>query len=168
MPSDKNTYIDGYGVERKGMSPVESAINTVKQYFTNYKKNYKDLINTPILGLLYPSSAADVTLMAAGPLLKSAKKATNALEYLTEAGMKIDKNLLFQPWFKEMKSGAWSGQSGALTEAAREASKSFAIAKKEFGFTNAEAGEMAASRFRYLLERIGIDEFKQGGIIKHK
>lgn len=168
MPSDKNTYIDGYGVERKGMSPVESAINTVKQYFTNYKNNYKDLVNTPILGLLYPSSAADVTLMAAGPLLKGAKKATNALEYLTEAGMKIDKNLLFQPWFKEMKSGAWSGQSGALTEAAREASKSFAIAKKEFGFTNAEAGEMAASRFRYLLERIGIDEFKQGGIIKHK
>ena len=168
MPSDKNTYIDGYGVERKRMSPVESAINTVKQYFINYKNNYKDLINTPILGLLYPSSAADVTLMAAGPLLKGAKKATNALEYLTEAGMKIDKNLLFQPWFKEMKSGAWSGQSGALTEAAREASKSFAIAKKEFGFTNAEAGEMAASRFRYLLERIGIDEFKQGGIIKHK
>ena len=168
MPSDKNTYIDGYGVERKNMSPVESAINTVKQYFTNYKNNYKDLISTPILGLLYPSSAADVTLMAAGPLLKGAKKATNALEYLTEAGMKIDKNLLFQPWFKEMKSGAWSGQSGALTEAAREASKSFAIAKKEFGFTNAEAGEMAASRFRYLLERIGIDEFKQGGIIKHK
>ena len=168
MPSDKNTYIDGYGVERKNMSPVESAINTVKQYFTNYKNNYKDLINTPILGLLYPSSAADVTLMAAGPLLKGAKKAANALEYLTEAGMKIDKNLLFQPWFKEMKSGAWSGQSGALTEAAREASKSFAIAKKEFGFTNAEAGEMAASRFRYLLERIGIDEFKQGGIIKHK
>ena len=168
MPSDKNTYIDGYGVERKNMSPVESAINTVKQYFTNYKNNYKDLINTPILGLLYPSSAADVTLMAAGPLLKGAKKATNALEYLTEAGMKIDKNLLFQPWFKEMKSGAWSGQSGVLTEAAREASKSFAIAKKEFGFTNAEAGEMAASRFRYLLERIGIDEFKQGGIIKHK
>ena len=168
MPSDKNTYIDGYGVERKGMSPVESAINTVKQYFANSKKNYKDLVNTPILGLLYPSSAVDVTLMAAGPLLKGAKKATNALEYLTEAGMKIDKNLLFQPWFKEMKSGAWSGQSGALTEAAREASKSFAIAKKEFGFTNAEAGEMAASRFRYLLERIGIDEFKQGGIIKHK
>lgn len=168
MSSDKNTYIDGYGVERKRMSPVESAINTVKQYFTNYKNNYKDLINTPILGLLYPSSAADVTLMAAGPLLKGAKKATNALEYLTEAGMKINKNLLFQPWFKEMKSGAWSGQSGALTEAAREASKSFAIAKKEFGFTNAEAGEMAASRFRYLLERIGIDEFKQGGIIKHK
>lgn len=168
MPSDKNTYIDGYGVERKGMSPVESAINTVKQYFTNYKKNYKDLVNTPILGLLYPSSAADVTLMAAGPLLKGVKKATNALEYLTEAGMKIDKNLLFQPWFKEMKSGAWSGQSEALTEAAREASKSFAIAKKEFDFTNAEAGEMAASRFRYLLERIGIDEFKQGGIIKHK
>lgn len=29
MPSDKNTYIDGYGVERKSMSPVESAINTV-------------------------------------------------------------------------------------------------------------------------------------------
>ena len=168
MSSDKNTYIDGYGVERKRMSPVESAINTVKQYFTNYKNNYKDLINTPILGLLYPSSAADVTLMAAGPLLKGAKKATNALEYLTKAGMKINKNLLFQPWFKEMKSGAWSGQSGALTEAAREASKSFAIAKKEFGFTNAEAGEMAASRFRYLLERIGIDEFKQGGIIKHK
>lgn len=168
MSSDKNTYIDGYGVERKRMSPVESAINTVKQYFTNYKNNYKDLTNTPILGLLYPSSAADVTLMAAGPLLKGAKKATNALEYLTEAGMKINKNLLFQPWFKEMKSGAWSGQSGALTEAAREASKSFAIAKKEFGFTNAEAGEMAASRFRYLLERIGIDEFKQGGIIKHK
>lgn len=168
MPSDKNTYIDGYGVERKGMSPVESAINTVKQYFTNYKKNYKDLVNTPILGLLYPSSAADVTLMAAGPLLKGAKKATNALEYLTEAGMKIDKNLLFQSWFKEMKSGAWSGQSGALTEAAKEASKSFAIAKKEFGFTNAEAGEMAAFRFRYLLERIGIDEFKQGGIIKRK
>lgn len=97
MPSDKNTYIDGYGVERKNMSPVESAINTVKQYFTNYKNNYKDLINTPILGLLYPSSAADVTLMAAGPLLKGAKKAANALEYLTEAGMKIDKNLLFQP-----------------------------------------------------------------------
>ena len=168
MLSDKNTYIDGYGVERKRMSPVESAINTVKQYFTNYKNNYKDLINTPILGLLYPSSAADVTLMAAGPLLKGAKKATNALEYLTEAGMKIDKNLLFQPWFKEMKSGAWSGQSGALTEAAREASKSSAIAKKEFGFTNAEAGEMAASRFRYLLERIGIDEFKQGGILKRK
>lgn len=168
MPSDKNTYIDGYGVERKGMSPVESAINTVKQYFTNYKKNYKDLVNTPILGLLYPSSAADMTLMAAGPLLKGAKKVTNALEYLAEAGMKIDKNLLFQPWFKEMKSGAWSGQSGALTEAAREASKSFAIAKKEFGFTNAEAGEMAASRFRYLLERIGIDEFKQGGILKRK
>lgn len=168
MPSDKNTYIDGYGIERKRMSPVESAINTVKQYFTNYKNNYKDLINTPILGLLYPSSAADVTLMAAGPLLKGAKKATNALEYLTKAGMKIDKNLLFQPWFKEMKSGAWSGQSGALTEAAREASKSFAIAKKEFGFTNAEAGEMAASRFRYLLERIGIDEFKQGGILKRK
>ena len=97
MPSDKNNYIDGYGVERKGMSPVESAINTVKQYFANSKKNYKDLINTPILGLLYPSSAADVTLMAAGPLLKGVKKATNALEYLTEAGMKIDKNLLFQP-----------------------------------------------------------------------
>ena len=97
MSSDKNTYIDGYGVERKRMSPVESAINTVKQYFTNYKNNYKDLINTPILGLLYPSSAADVTLMAAGPLLKGAKKATNALEYLTEAGMKINKNLLFQP-----------------------------------------------------------------------
>lgn len=168
MPSGKNTYIDGYGVERKGMSSVESAINTVKQYFTNSKKNYKNLVNTPILGLLYPSSAADVTLMAAGPLLKGAKKATNALEYLTEAGMKIDKNLLFQPWFKGMKSGAWSGQSGALTEAAREASKNFDIAKKEFGFTNAEAGEMAASRFRYLLERIGIDEFKQGGILKRK
>ena len=97
MPSNKNTYIDGYGVERKGMSSVESAINTVKQYFTNSKKNYKDLINTPILGLLYPSSAADVTLMAAGPLLKGAKKVTNALEYLTEVGMKVDRNLLFQP-----------------------------------------------------------------------
>ena len=168
MPSDKNTYIDGYGVERKNMSPVESAINTVKQFFTNSKKNYKDLVNTPGLGWLYPSSGAEVALMAAGPLLKGVNKATNALEYLTEAGMKIDKNLLFQPWFKEMKSGAWTGQSGALTEAAREASKDFAIAKKEFGMTNAEAGEMAASRFRYLLERIGIDEFKQGGILKRK
>ena len=34
--------------------------------------------------------------------------------------------------------------------------------------TNAEAGKMAASRFRYLLERIGVDEFKQGGILKRK
>ena len=168
MPSDKNTYIDGYGVERKNMSPVESAINIVKQFFTNSKKNYKNLVNTPVLGWLYPSSGTDIALMAAGPLLKSAKKVTNALEYLTEAGMKIDKNLLFQPWFKEMKSGSWTGQSGALTEAAREASRNFSIAKREFGMTNAEAGEMAASRFRYLLERIGVDEFKQGGILKRK
>lgn len=80
MPSDKNTYIDGYGVERKNMSPVESAINTVKQFFTNSKKNYKDLVNTPGLGWLYPSSKVDVALMAAGPLLKGPKVITNALK----------------------------------------------------------------------------------------
>ena len=34
--------------------------------------------------------------------------------------------------------------------------------------TNTEAGEIAASKFRYLLEKIGVDEFKQGGILKRK
>ena len=80
MPSYKNTYIDGYGVERKNMSPIESAINTVKQFFTNSKKNYKDLVDTPGLGWLYPSSKVDVALMAAGPLLKAPKVITNALK----------------------------------------------------------------------------------------
>ena len=168
MPSDKNTYIDGYGVERKGRSPLESAINTARQYFINFKKNYKNLTNTPVLGLLYPSNATDVALMAAGPLLNGTKKATNALEYLTKAGMKVDRNLLFQPWFKEMKSGFWTGRSGALTDAAKKASESFKVAKRDFNMTNTEAGEMAASKFRYLLEKIGVDEFKQGGILKRK
>ena len=168
MPSDKNTYIDGYGVERKQISPLESAINTARQYFINFKKNYKNLTNTPVLGLLYPSNATDVALMAAGPLLNGTKKATNALEYLTKAGMKVDRNLLFQPWFKEMKSGSWTGKSGALTNAAKKAGESFKVAKRDFNMTNTEAGEMAASKFRYLLEKIGVDEFKQGGILKRK
>ena len=168
MPSDKNTYIDGYGVERKQISPLESAINTARQYFINFKKNYKNLTNTPVLGLLYPSNTTDVALMAAGPLLNGTKKATNALEYLTKAGMKVDRNLLFQPWFKEMKSGSWTGKSGALTNAANEASRSFGIAKRRFGVTNTEAEEIAASKFRYLLEKIGVDEFKQGGTLKRK
>lgn len=158
------TYTDGYGNERKQLSNIEKAINTVKSYLKSAKQNYTDLTKTPGLGMLYPSNAVEVT-MAMVP----AAKIGNLAEYFTKIGMKIDSKLLFQPWFKDMANGSWTGQSGALTKAAKEAKREFWFAKNKTGMTNIEAGEAAASRFRYLMERTPIDEaFKQGGILKRK
>jgi hypothetical protein len=161
-----DTYIDGYGVERKQVSPIESAINTVKNYLGSLKSNYKDLVETPGVGLLYPETPTEVALMAV-PITKIGN-ATSALARLEKMGCKVDGKLLTKQWFKDMACGSNTGQGGQLTKAAKEAKRTFAEAK-QYGLSNNEAGEMAASRFRYILDKI--DEtfvFKQGGKIHIK
>lgn len=173
------TYTDGYGVERRQLSEVEKAVNTVKKYFSNAKSNYKDLTETPGIGLLFPSNVGEAALMAAGPIVKigkaavktekAAKETTKLLDYMESVGMKVDGKLLMKPWFKKMADGSWTGQGNQLTHAARQAKATFVDAWKNWGMSKKEAGEMAASRFRYLLEGYNASEvFKQGGIIKRK
>lgn len=117
------TYTDGYGVERRQLSEVEKAVNAIKKYFSNAKSNYKDLTETPGIGLLYPSNVGEAALMAAAPMLKignaavkageaavktekAAKETTKLLDYMESVGMKVDGKLLMKPWFKDMADGS--------------------------------------------------------------